>query len=285
VDEVGWYDARHLCAILPDTHIDGARTFAEGVRQRVELRGGSTPSWRVYSYPEDNVEQPRNDETAVRRIEHPAPRTPSGSISQLMVQPLPRWKRMTDIVGAGLLLALLSPLLFVTAALIRLTSPGPIIFRQKRRGLGGRVFTIYKFRSMVVGADAKKAALRAQSEQDGPAFKMKHDPRVTPIGRWIRKTSVDELPQLWNVLKGDMSLVGPRPLPVAESDECLQWQLHRLSVTPGLTCIWQVAGRSQVSFAQWVGMDLRYIRRRTIGHDFLILLRTIPAVLLRRGAR
>ncbi len=129
---------------------------------------------------------------------------------------------------------------------------------------------------MCVDAEAKKQALRARSEQDGPAFKLKHDPRVTGIGRLLRKTSLDELPQLWNVLRGDMSLVGPRPLPVDEQDGAERWQQTRLDVTPGLTCIWQIKGRSTVTFAEWVRMDVSYIRRRTIWHDVKILAQTVP---------
>jgi lipopolysaccharide/colanic/teichoic acid biosynthesis glycosyltransferase len=171
------------------------------------------------------------------------------------------------------------------AATIKLTSKGPVLFAQKRAGLGGKPFKIYKFRTMVVDAEALKAKLKAQNEQDGPAFKIKDDPRVTKVGKFLRKTSIDELPQLWNVLIGDMTLVGPRPLPVNESDACEGWQRRRLDVTPGLTCIWQVKGRSRVSFAEWVRMDVAYIRRRTFWHDVTILAQTIPAVLLRRGAR
>jgi lipopolysaccharide/colanic/teichoic acid biosynthesis glycosyltransferase len=173
----------------------------------------------------------------------------------------------------------------ICAALIKLTSTGPVIFAQPRAGLGGKPFMIYKFRTMCVGAEAQQAMLRAKNEQDGPAFKIKDDPRVTTIGKFLRKTSIDELPQLWNVLLGDMTLVGPRPLPVKESDACEGWQRRRLDVTPGLTCIWQVKGRSRVSFAEWVRMDVAYIRRRTFWHDLVILAQTVPAVLLRRGAR
>jgi len=173
----------------------------------------------------------------------------------------------------------------VIAAVIRMTSPGPAIFRQRRAGFGGRPFTLYKFRTMRNDAEALKAQLKALSEQDGPAFKLKRDPRITRIGRILRETSIDELPQLWNVVKGDMSLVGPRPLPVDESDECVKWQRRRLDVTPGLTCIWQVEGRSRVTFDEWVRMDIRYIRRRRFWHDLAILFKTIPAVVLRKGAR
>jgi lipopolysaccharide/colanic/teichoic acid biosynthesis glycosyltransferase len=156
---------------------------------------------------------------------------------------------------------------------------------QRRAGLGGRPFRLCKFRTMGVDAEAKKQALRSISEQDGPAFKLTNDPRVTKIGKLLRKTSLDELPQFWNVLMGDMSLVGPRPLPIDEQNGVEQWQRARLEVTPGLTCIWQIKGRSQVSFADWVRMDMNYLRRRTLLGDLKILIATVPAVLLRKGAR
>src|SRR5205823_467758 len=132
--------------------------------------------------------------------------------------------------------------------------------------------------------EARKQELVASNEQDGAAFKIKNDPRVTRLGRWLRSTSIDELPQLWNVLRGEMSLVGPRPLPCAEADSCAGWQRQRLDVTPGLTCIWQVHGRCRVSFADWVRMDVQYIRSRSLWQDVKLLLLTLPAVLLRRGA-
>ena len=144
---------------------------------------------------------------------------------------------------------------------------------------------MYKFRSMVVDAEQRKRELLALNEQDGPAFKISADPRVTPLGRFLRTTSIDELPQLINVLKGDMSLVGPRPLPCDESDACRGWQRRRLDVTPGLTCIWQVRGRSQVSFADWCRMDLQYVASRSLLRDVTLIALTLPAVLLRRGAR
>ena len=185
--------------------------------------------------------------------------------------------------GAALLI--FSPILAIIAIAIKITSPGPVIFTQKRAGLGGRAFDIYKFRSMCTDAEARKKELMAMNEQDGPAFKIKADPRVTRIGKFIRSTSLDELPQLWNVIRGEMSLVGPRPLPMDEAGAAEQWQHRRLEVTPGLTCIWQIKGRSRVTFDEWVRMDIGYIRRRTILHDLAIIFQTIPAVLLRRGAR
>jgi lipopolysaccharide/colanic/teichoic acid biosynthesis glycosyltransferase len=214
-----------------------------------------------------------------------APDAGTEGVETLLVQPLPWWKRAIDIVGAGMGLLVLSPVMILSALAIKGTSHGPVIFKQRRAGLGGRPFWIYKFRTMTIDAEAKKAALRSISEQDGPAFKLSNDPRVTGIGKFLRETSLDELPQLWNVIKGDMSLVGPRPLPMDESAECEQWQRSRLDVTPGLTCIWQVKGRSRVTFDQWMRMDVNYIRRRNFFHDIKILTQTIPAVLLRKGAR
>jgi lipopolysaccharide/colanic/teichoic acid biosynthesis glycosyltransferase len=205
-------------------------------------------------------------------------------LSGLLARRTPGWKRAIDIVAASIGILVTAPVMLVAAVAIKLTSAGPIIFRQPRAGLGGRVFTIYKFRTMVVDAERRKASLRAVSEQDGPAFKMKSDPRVTKVGRILRETSLDELPQLFNVLKGDMSLVGPRPLPVDESNACDQWHKRRLDVAPGLTCIWQVEGRSRVSFEQWMRMDMAYLRSRRLGSDLMLLLRTVPAVLLRQGA-
>jgi lipopolysaccharide/colanic/teichoic acid biosynthesis glycosyltransferase len=147
------------------------------------------------------------------------------------------------------------------------------------------MFRIYKLRTMHVDAHEYQAALRAYSEQDGPAFKMADDPRTTWIGRYLRSTSLDELPQLWNVLRGEMSLVGPRPLPTEESLLCVPWQRRRLAVVPGLTCLWQVRGRSTVAFADWMRMDLEYLRRRSLVYDAFLLIWTVPSIVLSRGPR
>jgi lipopolysaccharide/colanic/teichoic acid biosynthesis glycosyltransferase len=209
---------------------------------------------------------------------------PVEQIEGLLVRTLPPWKRSVDICGAAIGLVLTSPLLLVIAVAIRMTSKGPALFCQQRAGLGGAPFVIYKFRTMVVDAERNKRELRRQSEQDGPAFKLRVDPRVTRLGRLLRATSLDELPQLWNVLLGNMSLVGPRPLPMEEHDECESWHRVRLDVTPGITGVWQVRGRSRVSFAEWMRMDIGYIRRRSFWTDLRILVATVPAVVLRRGA-
>jgi lipopolysaccharide/colanic/teichoic acid biosynthesis glycosyltransferase len=205
-------------------------------------------------------------------------------LADLISHRMPLWKRLFDIVGAIVGLILFSPVMVLAALLIRLSTNGPVIFTQRRTGWRGREFTIYKFRTMTTDAEQRKSTLRQFSEQDGPAFKMTNDPRVTAIGRFLRATSLDELPQFWNVLVGNMSLVGPRPLPVEEADACGQWHRRRLDVVPGLTCIWQVRGRSSVAFDDWMRMDMEYIDHRSPLRDLWILLVTIPAVTLRKGA-
>jgi len=167
---------------------------------------------------------------------------------------------------------------------IKLTSKGPIFFKQQRVGLNGRPFHMLKFRSMVVNAEELKAKLAAQNEQTGPVFKMKNDPRITGIGKFIRKFSIDELPQLINVLRGDMSVVGPRPPVPSEVAKYEAWQRRRLSVRPGLTCIWQVSGRNQITFDQWMYLDMQYIDHWSFLGDLHLIFRTVPVVLTGRGA-
>jgi exopolysaccharide biosynthesis polyprenyl glycosylphosphotransferase len=194
-------------------------------------------------------------------------------------------RRCADVVLASLLLVLLSPVFLVIALLIKLTSHGPVLFRQTRCGLHGRSFVFLKFRSMQLDAEALKSTLAAFNEMDGPAFKMTNDPRVTPMGRFLRRTSLDELPQLWNILKGDMSFVGPRPAVVEEVRQYEPWQRRRLSMKPGLTCLWQVSGRNELTFDEWMRLDLEYIDNWSLWLDLKIALLTIPAVVRGRGAR
>lgn len=193
-------------------------------------------------------------------------------------------KRFLDVAVASTLLLLFSPVMIVVAILIKATSPGPVFFRQKRMTSGFREFTLLKFRSMVADAEQLKDDLRREAnEADGPVFKMRNDPRVTRLGRHIRRLSIDEFPQLFNVLMGDMSLVGPRPLAVEELDEDFWWRKVRLSVKPGLTGLWQINGRS-TRFEDWVRYDLQYVENWSLRQDMMILLKTIPAVLTGRGA-
>ena len=193
-------------------------------------------------------------------------------------------KRIIDVVGASIALIFALPLMIVTAILIKLESPGRVFFYHTRLGKGGVPFDFYKFRSMCQEAVALRTALQGMNEVSGPVFKIRRDPRLTAIGRAIRKTSVDELPQLWHVLIGEMSLVGPRP-PVPEEVMSYEpWMLERLSVKPGLTCIWQVSGRSDVGFDDWMRLDVEYVRKQSLWLDLKILALTIPAVLTGRGA-
>ena len=194
-------------------------------------------------------------------------------------------KRVFDIAASAVLLVLLLPVLAGVALAIHLESPGPILFQQSRVGRWGRLFTMWKFRSMYVNAEARKAELMAHNEMAGGViFKMKDDPRVTRVGRFIRKTSIDELPQLWNVLRGDMSLVGPRPPVTAEVDQYSLSDRRRLEVIPGITCIWQISGRSEIPFEQQVELDVQYIESQSFWTDLKILLKTVPALLLGTGA-
>jgi exopolysaccharide biosynthesis polyprenyl glycosylphosphotransferase len=193
-------------------------------------------------------------------------------------------KRVIDVgVSAAALVAAL-PVVALAALAVKATSPGPLIFRQKRSGMNGRDFTLYKFRTMVANAAALQAGLAAKNEMDGPVFKIKADPRVTSVGRVLRKLSLDELPQLWNVLRGDMSIVGPRPALPSEVGKYERWQRRRLSMRPGITCIWQVSGRNNVDFKHWMEMDLEYIDNWSLALDCRIIFKTIPAVLFSRGA-
>ncbi|MCD4751144.1 MAG: sugar transferase [Thermoanaerobaculales bacterium] len=193
-------------------------------------------------------------------------------------------KRMIDIAGALLGLILILPLLPFLILMIKVDSPGPVLFKQERVGYRGRIFPCYKFRSMERGAEARKSELSHMNEATGAAFKIQDDPRITGVGRYIRSSSLDEFPQLFNVLKGDMSIVGPRPQIPSEVAEYTSAQARRLLVRPGLTCLWQVSGRSQLDFTEWMALDLAYVRQRSLRFDLWVLSRTIPAVIERKGA-
>ena len=183
-------------------------------------------------------------------------------------------KRALDIIGSVLGLILLSPLLLIVSILIKLESEGSIIFAQRRVGFRGKEFNMYKFRSMVVNAEDLKSQLKEQNEMSGPMFKMKNDPRITKIGKFIRKTSIDELPQLWNVIKGDMSLVGPRPSLPKEVAQFEPWMKKRFEVKPGLTCFWQVQGRNNIDFEDWMKLDIKYVKERSLLLDVKLIFKT-----------
>jgi lipopolysaccharide/colanic/teichoic acid biosynthesis glycosyltransferase len=278
-DDAGWLSPTCIGAVLPHTPARGAWTVADDVCLSFPARI-PLPACKIYHYPTEETEGREAEHSTGSQSDYLEPVQP---MEPLFVRPVPAWKRGLDVAGAAVGLLVLAPLLLVTALAIKLSSPGPVLFRQQRRARGGRSFTMLKFRSMTAGAEEQKEQLLELSQQDGPAFKLAADPRVTPVGRFLRASSIDELPQLWNVLRGDMSLVGPRPLPCGEADACAHWQRRRLDVNPGLTCIWQVRGRSRVSFAKWMRMDLTYIRRHSLRQDLKLILQTLPALLLRRG--
>jgi exopolysaccharide biosynthesis polyprenyl glycosylphosphotransferase len=193
-------------------------------------------------------------------------------------------KRLLDVVGAAALLAVTSPLLLVIALIVKVTSPGPVIFSQERAGFHGRRFRMYKFRTMVQGAEDIRDRVAHLNEMSGPVFKAAGDPRLTPAGGWLRRLSLDELPQFVNVIKGDMSLVGPRPLPIYEASQIKGAQRRRLAMRPGITGLWQVSGRNMVDFDEWMRMDLLYVDQWSLGLDLKILVRTIAVVISGAGA-
>ncbi|MFH0753882.1 MAG: sugar transferase, partial [Candidatus Omnitrophota bacterium] len=195
-------------------------------------------------------------------------------------------KRLMDIVLSGIALVIFSPFLGITALLVKLSSHGPVFFTQDRVSVNGRIFKLYKFRTMVVDAEAKLEELKHLNEMQGPAFKLTNDPRVTPLGKFLRKMSIDELPQLWNVFVGHMSLVGPRPPLPAEVEKYGDWQRRRLSMRPGITCLWQIGGRNRITDVdEWIRLDLRYIDNWSLWLDIKILFKTVPAVLFGIGAK
>lgn len=230
----------------------------------------------LFSYPEADGPQGPHGSTDKFIIEDLAP---------FFQKPVGLTRRCVDIAASGSALLLLSPVLAAAAVAVKLTSPGPVFYIQSRAGLGGEPFPFIKLRSMYIDADERQKDLHGRNQHSsGPIFKMKDDPRITPVGRFLRKYSLDELPQLWNVLCGDMTLIGPRPPRIEEVEKYEPWQRRRLDVKGGLTCIWQVSGRSDVGFLDWVRMDLQYVNRRHLGMELSILRRTFAAVISGRGA-
>lgn len=267
----------------------------------LESRGGQLPSSQNCSEPEHKPEpepepEPKIDlmEALFKKYARGGPKLAGVRASTYFIVKKYSWlivigstyffKRLLDICVSLVLLISLSPLFLITALAIKIENPGPAFYSQTRVGKWGKLFTMYKFRSMVVGADKMKDQLLDQDEAGGVIFKIKRDPRITKIGRIIRKLSIDELPQMWNVLKRDMSLVGPRPPVPKEVAEYEYPDRRRLDVIPGITCIWQVSGRSEIDFKGQVNLDVQYIESLSFWTDIKILLKTIPAVLLGKGA-
>jgi lipopolysaccharide/colanic/teichoic acid biosynthesis glycosyltransferase len=196
----------------------------------------------------------------------------------------PVFKRVFDVAVACGVVVLLLPILPLIAILIKLDTPGPVIFKQDRVGKDGKIFKFYKFRSMVHEAERERGELTDLNEQEGPVFKIRSDPRITSVGRFLRRSSLDEIPQIFNVIRGNMSIVGPRPPLLSEVSGYQPWHMKRLTVKPGITCLWQISGRSQIGFDEWMRLDMEYLKTRSIRTDLLIFLKTIPAVIARKGA-
>ena len=302
-DECGLMDAGMVGALLPHTDRDGATVVLESIVDLTAADGLPLVA-RIYDYPsvgagrppasEDSPESgPRatsaspSTESATTRSGTTIPvtmtsRQPLPNPTPLIAPSFPRWKRGSDLLVAGIGLVATSPIMIAAAVAIRLTSPGPILFQQWRIGHHGKPFRIVKLRTMVAEAESMRSALQARNERDGPAFKMKDDPRITPIGRFLRATGIDELPQLWNVLRGEMSIVGPRPLPCHEDAQCELWHRRRLDTKPGITCTWQIMKDRVECFDEWMRLDLQYLAQRSPTVDLRLMLKTIYAVLLGR---
>ncbi len=316
-DEIGWLDKQRIGVIIPHTSQRDARSMAENFCKQVFIEVSDI--YTVFTYPTNwyfndmDGSASYNFTRVLNRTEIPVTGNTKSSSGAAIVEkpppdgdhcteplqssrmhvlnkesfficPIPWWKRSMDIIVSLIGLILLSPLFLLIAVSMKLFSPGPVLFRQGRSGFGGKPFIFYKFRSMVVDAESKKKELLEFNERTGPAFKMTDDPRVTRIGKFIRRWSLDELPQLYNVLIGDMSLVGPRPLPVNE-DRCVeQWHMIRRNIRPGITCLWQVSARDKSSFDDWVRLDIEYARKQSLALDLKILFMTLLAVISRKGA-
>ncbi len=269
---VGWISRNRIAIVLPNASAMDAWQYKSQISEHCEIDPAHIGVFVRYA---DRIV-----------IGHDNPATVVPSVDELFVKRSPTWKRLFDIFGALTGLFIAAPIFLIAIALIKLTSRGPAFFRQERVGVGGRTFLMYKLRTMVDDAESVRSDLAEQNESDGCAFKITKDPRVTFVGNILRKTSLDELPQLINVLRGEMSLVGPRPLPRNDWQPAELWYQGRHDVTPGMTCTWQVVGRgnTNISFEEWVLMDLEYVETVGFWTDLKLLFRTIPAVLTQRGA-
>ncbi len=320
VDDIGWCCSSYIGVLLHNTDSNGARCYAKTICNTLESQNNDI-EYSVYTYPDDpkqgNIDKfpikylnpngtqgdsknglpwktqlSKHDEEGehelTKFVSTVAQKTHDCCLTKdedLFTKKIPSWKRIVDIVGSIMLILMFSPVMFVTAIAIKLTSKGPVIFRQQRAGIGGIPFTFYKFRSMVTDAEEKKKDLLKHNLRTGPVFKMENDPRVTCVGKIIRKWSIDEILQFFNVLKGDMSLVGPRPPTMDEVPKYYNWHNKRLDIKPGITCIWQVYARHNKCFESWVRLDIQYVQSLSLFLDLKILILTLPAVISRRGAQ
>ena len=274
IDEAGWLDANSMGILLPATGSEGGRKFADRLFESLSGAASRIP-WTVYTYPDNwlGTDGEPSGEEARRSPPH---------VAGLFCTQIPRWKRFSDVVGAALFLILLSPVFLFMAVYIKIVSPGRILFRQTRVGYGGKHFTFLKFRTMSENNDpgAHRQYLKTLIKSTKPMQKLDadRDPRIIPGGKLARKACIDELPQLVNVLRGEMSLVGPRPCIPYEAAEYLRWHTHRFDILPGMTGLWQVSGKNRLSFEQMIRLDIEYARRLSPLQDLKIVLRTGPAI-------
>ena len=283
-DEKGHLGVGRIGVMLPSTGSVASEYVLEDLLRLARLQGLAIEG-EAFVYPDqESPKENSNSDTGAEAgsLEEVVESKISSAPLAVMIPAYPSWKRALDITGASIGLLVSSPILLLMAGLIKLTSGGPVIFKQRRTGYLGEKFEIYKLRTMVCNAEELKAALQALNERDGPAFKMKRDPRITTIGRFLRATGLDELPQLLNVLRGEMSLVGPRPLPIDEAAECNSWQRRRMEVKPGITCFWQIAKSRQISFVDWMRLDLQYARSASFKLDIKLITKTFASVFLGR---
>ncbi|MBN1868789.1 sugar transferase [Candidatus Sumerlaeota bacterium] len=315
-DTAGWIDSHRVGVFLPETHQDGARTFADHICRDVATRDARPPAYTIRTYPSQHASGSgpraggrREDESSSRREEN-AERHPSAvatgnrnaespavacgggretasddrqEILKLCAAPIPKWKRGIDVVGALTGLILCAPLMCLVTALIKIVSPGPVFFRQERVGHLGRRFSMWKFRTMHVDNDVSAhrdylVDLIHDEGEDKPMVKREDNPNIIRFGRILRAASIDEIPQLFNVLRGEMSLVGPRPPIPYEAEEYLRWHANRLETVPGMTGLWQVSGKNRLTFKEMVRLDIRYARTMNLWQDVRILLKTFPVV-------
>jgi lipopolysaccharide/colanic/teichoic acid biosynthesis glycosyltransferase len=292
-DEAGFLRKGGIGLMFPMTDREGAKTVLELVK-RFAIENSVSIRAEIYTYAgyrgsDSDPTEPCEDDTDLPREEladclrsNAIQGYCEESLVKMIAKPFPKWKRACDIAGSITGLVLTAPVIAIACLAVKTTSKGPILFRQMRCGQHGRPFAIYKIRTMVVDAEELQVLLQDRNERDGPAFKIKNDPRVTTVGKFLRKIGADELPQLVNVLKGDMSIVGPRPLPVSEDIQCASWQRRRLDTKPGLTCTWQISKSRDISFRDWMRLDLQYGRRRSLFHDIGLMAKTVGAVFLGR---
>ncbi|TVR32028.1 MAG: sugar transferase [Spirochaetaceae bacterium] len=286
-DAIGRFDGERIAVLLPSTDLHGAEIFAEAVSAklaaaRIPFCGPaevmSHPALKLP--PEAAPSQPEHNDGCAEGVVH------TDSLEQVALRPIPRWKRALDLFGAGSGLLLLSPLFALVALYIKIVSPGPVFFSQPRVGRGGREFPFIKFRSMHVNTDESMHNRHAAEfiRANGSMQKLDEaDPRIYFGGRLLRVSCIDELPQLWNVLRGEMSLVGPRPCIPYEASEYQRWHRHRFSMLPGMSGLWQVSGKNKLTFAEMIRLDIRYEKKMSLGLDLLIILRTIPAIVVMLG--